>query len=83
MLVEILPDVDGEGALVLRLLDTDKDRRANQIGVIFDSLGIHFRTRSVLPNPTISKRSLMPEGVIEGFSENQVADLFSNLISLK
>ena len=39
-------------------------RRADQISVILDRLGIHFRTRFVLPNPTISKRSLMPEGLI-------------------
>ena len=58
-------------------------RRADQISVIFDSLGIHLRTRFVLPNPTISKHSLMLDGLIEGFSENQVADLFSDLISLK
>ncbi len=32
---------------------------------------------------TISKRSLMPEGLIDGFSEKQVADLFSYLSGLK
>ena len=58
-------------------------RKADQIGVILDSLGIHFRTRFVLPIPTISKRSLMLECLIEGSGENQVADLFSDLISLK
>ena len=79
----ILPVVDGEATLVRRHLDTDNDRRADQISVILDLLGIHLRTRSVLPNPTISKRSLMPWGLIEGSSENQVADLFSDLISLK
>ena len=31
----------------------------------------------------VSKRSLMPEGLIEGFSEKQVADLFSYINSLK
>lgn len=30
-----------------------------------------------IANHAISKRSLMPEGLIEGFSEKQVADLFS------
>ena len=79
----ILPVVDGEATLVRRHLDTDNDRRADQISVILDLLGIHFRTRFVLQNPTISKHSLMPWGLIEGFSENQVADLFSDLISLK
>ena len=34
-------------------------------------------------NHTVSKRSLMPEGLIEGFSEKQVADLFSYINSLK
>jgi putative membrane-bound dehydrogenase-like protein len=32
---------------------------------------------------TISKRSLMPEGLIDGFGEKQVADLFAYLLSLK
>jgi hypothetical protein len=32
---------------------------------------------------TISKRSLMPEGLIDGFSKQQVADLFSYLTTLK
>jgi putative membrane-bound dehydrogenase-like protein len=36
-----------------------------------------------IANHTISKRSLMPEGLIEGFSEKQVADLFSYINSLK
>jgi putative heme-binding domain-containing protein len=31
----------------------------------------------------ISRRSLMPEGLIDGFGEKQVADLFSYLQSLK
>ncbi|MEK7952536.1 PVC-type heme-binding CxxCH protein [Luteolibacter soli] len=32
---------------------------------------------------TISKRSLMPEGLIDGFGEKQVADLFAFLMTLK
>jgi hypothetical protein len=31
----------------------------------------------------VSKRSLMPEGLIDGFSEKQVADLFSYMMTLK
>ncbi|WP_193214868.1 PVC-type heme-binding CxxCH protein [Luteolibacter marinus] len=31
----------------------------------------------------VSKRSLMPEGLLEGFREQQVADLFSYLMTLK
>jgi putative heme-binding domain-containing protein len=31
----------------------------------------------------ISKRSLMPEGLIDGFTDQQVSDLFSYLNSLK
>jgi hypothetical protein len=31
----------------------------------------------------VSKRSLMPEGLIDGFSEKQVADLFGYLMTLK
>jgi putative heme-binding domain-containing protein len=38
---------------------------------------------STVANHSISKRSLMPEGLIEGFSEKQVADLFSYIDSLK
>jgi putative membrane-bound dehydrogenase-like protein len=32
---------------------------------------------------TISKRSLMPEGLVDGFGEKQVADLFAYLMTLK
>jgi len=32
---------------------------------------------------TVSKRSLMPEGLIDGFGEKQVADLFAYLMTLK
>ncbi len=32
---------------------------------------------------TVSKRSLMPEGLIDGFTEKQVADLFGYLMTLK
>lgn len=39
--------------------------------------------RSNISKHTISKRSIMPEGLIEGFKEKQVADLFSYLKSLK
>ena len=87
--LEILPDLDGlrarwpASSQIRRYLDTDKDGKADQFAVILDSFGIHFRTSFVLPNYTVSKRLLMPEGLIEGFSENQVADLFSYMISLK
>ena len=43
--LEILPDLDGEGALVRygsqirRYLDTDKDGKADQFDVILDSFG--------------------------------------------
>ena len=39
--------------------------------------------RSEVKEHKISKRSLMPEGLIDGFSETQVADLFAYLSSLK
>jgi putative membrane-bound dehydrogenase-like protein len=39
--------------------------------------------RATIGSHTVSKRSLMPEGLIEGFSEKQVADLFSYLSGLK
>jgi putative heme-binding domain-containing protein len=38
---------------------------------------------ATISSHTVSKRSLMPEGLIEGFSEKQVADLFSYLSGLK
>jgi putative heme-binding domain-containing protein len=38
---------------------------------------------NTVANHSISKRSLMPEGLIDGFSEKQVADLFSYINSLK
>ncbi len=38
---------------------------------------------TTVANHAISKRSLMPEGLIEAFSEKQVADLFSYINSLK
>jgi putative heme-binding domain-containing protein len=40
-------------------------------------------SRASVAGHAISKRSLMPEGLIEGFSEKQVADLFSYINSLK
>lgn len=39
--------------------------------------------RALFGSHTISKRSLMPEGLIEGFSEKQVADLFTYLTTLR
>ena len=39
--------------------------------------------RASISSHAISKRSLMPEGLIEGFNEKQVADLFSYLMTLK
>jgi putative heme-binding domain-containing protein len=39
--------------------------------------------RALIVGHAVSKRSLMPEGLIEGFSEQQVADLFGYLLSLK
>ena len=39
--------------------------------------------RSAVNSHAVSKRSLMPEGLIDGFSDKQIADLFSYLNSLK
>jgi putative membrane-bound dehydrogenase-like protein len=39
--------------------------------------------RSQILKHEISRRSLMPEGLIDGFTDKQVADLFSYLMSLK
>ena len=39
--------------------------------------------RSAVKSHAVSKRSLMPEGLIDGFSDKQIADLFSYINSLK
>jgi len=39
--------------------------------------------RNQIVSHKISKRSLMPEGLIDGFTDQQVADLFAYLMSLK
>lgn len=39
--------------------------------------------RSRIANHTVSKRSLMPEGLMDGLSEKQVSDLFGYLMTLK
>jgi putative heme-binding domain-containing protein len=39
--------------------------------------------RASVANHSVSKRSLMPEGLIEGFTERQVADLFTYINSLQ
>ncbi len=39
--------------------------------------------RGQIASHDISKRSLMPEGLIDGFTDQQVADLFAYLMTLK
>jgi putative membrane-bound dehydrogenase-like protein len=39
--------------------------------------------RGQIASHDVSKRSLMPEGLIDGFTDQQVADLFAYLLSLK
>jgi len=39
--------------------------------------------RSQVKDHTVSKRSLMPEGLIDGFTDKQVSDLFSYLATLR
>lgn len=39
--------------------------------------------RQDIASHEVSKRSLMPEGLIDGFTDQQVADLFAYLLSLK
>jgi len=39
--------------------------------------------RAQIANHNVSKRSLMPEGLIDGMSEKQVSDLLSYLLTLK
>jgi putative heme-binding domain-containing protein len=39
--------------------------------------------RSTVKSHQISKRSLMPEGLLDGFSDPQLSDLFTYLLGLK
>ena len=48
--------------------------------LIIDSQG---RARTEIESHAISRRSLMPEGLIDGFTDSQVADLFAFLNSLR
>ncbi len=53
--------------------------------VIIRQIGSDDRVipRAEIISHDISKRSLMPEGLIDGFTDQQVADLFAYLLSLK
>jgi len=39
--------------------------------------------RSTIASHQIAKRSLMPEGLIDAYSDQQVRDLFTYLLSLR
>ena len=69
-----------DGSMVSGFLSSE-----NKDQVIIRQIGSDER---VIPRPQIvshevSKRSLMPEGLIEGFTDQQVADLFAYLLTLK
>lgn len=53
--------------------------------VVLRQIGTDDRVipRNQIDAHKISKRSLMPEGLIDGFTDKQVADLFAYLMSLK
>ena len=69
---------DGTGASGF-LSSEDKKR------IVLRQIGTDDRVipRDQIDSHKVSKRSLMPEGLISGFTDQQVADLFAYLMSLK
>ncbi|WP_367873064.1 PVC-type heme-binding CxxCH protein [Luteolibacter sp. Populi] len=57
----------------------------NRDMIVLRQIGADERAipKRLVKEHTVSKRSLMPEGLIDGFTDQQVADLFSYLGSLK
>jgi putative membrane-bound dehydrogenase-like protein len=57
----------------------------NQARIVLRQIGTDDRVipREQIDSHKVSKRSLMPEGLISGFTDQQVADLFAYLLSLK
>jgi putative membrane-bound dehydrogenase-like protein len=57
----------------------------DQTRIVLRQIGTDDRVipREQIDSHTISKRSLMPEGLIAGYTDQQVADLFAYLLSLK
>ena len=69
-----------DGSLISGFLASEDAQR-----LVIRQIGTDDRAipKSEIKDHTISKRSLMPEGLIDGFSEQQVSDLMTYLMSLK
>ncbi len=69
-----------DGTLVSGFLSSE-----NEQTLVLRQIGADDRAipRSQIVSHKVSKRSLMPEGLIDGFTDQQVADLFAYLMSLK
>lgn len=69
-----------DGSLVSGFLASE-----NQEMLVLRQIGADERAipKAQVKDHTVSKRSLMPEGLIDGFTDQQVADLFSYLAGLK
>jgi len=69
-----------DGTLASGFLSSEDKNR-----VVLRQIGTDDRVipRNQIDSHKISKRSLMPEGLIGGFTDQQVADLFAYLMSLK
>ena len=69
-----------DGSLVSGFLTSENKRQLvlRQIGV-----GDRVIPKRRIASHKISKRSLMPEGLIDGFTDQQISDLFAYLMTLK
>ncbi len=69
-----------DGTLASGFLSSEDQNR-----VVLRQIGADDRAipRDQIESHKISKRSLMPEGLIDGYTDRQVADLFAYLMSLK
>jgi putative membrane-bound dehydrogenase-like protein len=69
-----------DGSLVSGFLASE-----NQEMLVLRQIGADERAipKAQVKEHTVSKRSLMPEGLLDGFSDKQVGDLFSYLSGLK
>ena len=69
-----------DGTLASGFLSSENEKQ-----IILRQIGTDDRVipREQIDTHNVSKRSLMPEGLIGGFTDQQVADLFAYLMSLK
>lgn len=69
-----------DGTMVSGFLSSENKKQ-----IVLRQIGTDDRAipRDQIASHKISKRSLMPEGLIDGFSDQQIADLFAYLMSLQ